>query len=329
MSMDVEGAPRRPRLLGRVGPAEVLIAVGGAILAVSGIGTLWRPVVNALRGNSGGEEKRSEAVPPQAEVQAKSVRLQELRDRPAAKEVEPPAGLKAGTTRTIDLPGGVKLELASIPPGTFVMGDRQGFGNEKPEHEVRLTNPFWIGVTPVTQGQWKAVMGKNPSKYFIGDRHPVVNVSWDDCQQFLAKLNVTCKHQLGDLVFDLPTEAQWEYACRAGTQTRYFFGNDPGDLGDHAWFWDNSGRQVHPVGERKPNAWGLLDMNGNVWQWCQDQFGPYGGDATDPNGPATGNTRCLRGGRWCVSADYCRSASRNWGDPALSLALDGCRVVLR
>ena len=172
----------------------------------------------------------------------------------------------------VDLGGGVKLEMVLIPAGEFLMGspdsDDGAELNEKPQHRVQITKPFYLGKYPVTQEQWQAVMGDNPS-HFKDPKNPVECVSWNDCQQFVGKLNKRSSDQTG--AFKLPTEAQWEYACRAGSTTRYCFGDDEGGLGDYAWHLNNSGGRTHPVGEKKPNAWGLYDMHGNVleqWRTC-------------------------------------------------------------
>ncbi len=166
---------------------------------------------------------------------------------------------------SVELGGGVKMEMVLIPAGEFLMGspesDKDASTDEKPQHRVRITRPFYLGKYLVTQEQWIAVMGSNPS-LFKGIKNPVEMVSWDDCQQFLAKLNA--KSGPGGGRFQLPNEAQWEYACRAGSTTRYCFGDDASGLRDYAWYSANSRDTTHPVGEKKPNAWGLYDMHGNV-----------------------------------------------------------------
>ena len=175
---------------------------------------------------------------------------------------------------------------------------------------MRITKPFYLGKYLVTQEQWEAVMGNNPSR-FKGPKNPVETVSWDDCQQFLDKLNAKVGVRGGK--FQLPTEAQWEYACRAGSTTTYCFGDDESGLGEYAWYATNSGGRTHPVGEKKPNAWGLYDMHGNVWEWCQDWYdGSYYANSPtdDPTGPTTGSSRVFRGGSWRERARGCRSALR-------------------
>jgi formylglycine-generating enzyme required for sulfatase activity len=214
----------------------------------------------------------------------------------------------------IDLDGGVKLEMVLIPAGSFMMGSNLGH-NEKPVHKVRITRPFYLGKYLVTQEQWEAVMDSNPSRC-KGPKNPVELVSWDDCQQFFDKLNA--KSGPGGGKFQLPTEARWEYACQAGSTTRYCFGDDESGLGEYAWYSGNSGGKTHPVGEKKPNAWGLYDMHGNVCQWCADWYDAayYAGSPTDdPTGPETGSARVIHGCCWYSYAPDCRSANRYFEPP--------------
>jgi formylglycine-generating enzyme required for sulfatase activity len=247
----------------------------------------------------------------------------------------PPAEL------TVDFGGGVRLDLVLIPAGEFLMGspdsDTGVLSFEKPQHRVRITKPFYLGKHAVTQEQWEAVMGSNPS-YFKGPQNPVENVSWDDCQVFLGRLNG--KLNTGRGKFQLPTEAQWEYACRAGSTTRYCFGDDESGLDEYAWYARNSDGKTHPVGEKKPNAsglaaekkpnaWGLYDMHGNVWEWCQDRYdgGCYANSpANDPTGAATGSFRARRGGSWNLPASQCRSANRDLHEPGHRDSSLGFRV---
>jgi formylglycine-generating enzyme required for sulfatase activity len=210
-----------------------------------------------------------------------------------------------------DLGGGVKMEMVLIPAGEFMMGspdsDRSAANDEKPQHRVRITQAFYLGKYPVTQEQWTAVMGENPS-HFKGPKNPVEWVSWEDCQRFLTRLNE--KPGLGKWQF--PTEAQWEYACRAGSTTIFCFGNDESGLDEYGWYDKTSGGKPHPVGEKKPNAWGLYDMNGSIWQWCLDWYDPgyYAhSPVDDPTGPATGTERVSHGGSWASPARSARSAN--------------------
>jgi formylglycine-generating enzyme required for sulfatase activity len=200
---------------------------------------------------------------------------------------------------TLDLGGGVTMKLVLIPAGRFTMGEG------KDQHEVTLTRPFYIGVTEVTQAQYQAIMGKNPS-HFKGETNPVEMVSWDEATAFCKKLSEKARHAVR-----LPTEAEWEYACRAGSKTHFCFGDADEGLGDYAWFGANSRDTAHPVAQKKPNAWGLYDMHGNLWEWCADRYGEYAaGPAVDPTGPETGVARVLRGGCWGCDPQACRSATR-------------------
>ena len=193
---------------------------------------------------------------------------------------------------SVDLGGGVKMEFVLLRPGSFVMGSDSGSVYATPAHKVTLTKPFYLGKFEVTQEQWQAVMGGNPS-LFKGPKLPVENVSWNRCQRFLTKL----QEKLPGRKFALPTEAQWEYACRAGSTTKFSYGDDESSLGEYAWFSGNSGNTTHPVGGKKPNAWGLHDLHGNVREWCADWYANYPvGVATDPQGPSSGSHRVLRGG---------------------------------
>ena len=229
---------------------------------------------------------------------------------------------------TVDLGKGIKLELVLIPAGEFLMGspdsDKDVDADEHLQHRVRITKPFYLGKYLVTQEQWEAVMGDNPS-HFKGPKNPEEMVSWEDCQQFLKRLN----DKVGGGKFQLPSEAQWEYACRAGSETRYCFGDDSSKLGEYAWYDANSGNKSRPVGGKKPNAWGLSDMHGNVWEWCQDwrKDGYYKqSPVDDPTGAATGSSRVYRGGCWIYPAWCCRSAYRGHGEPGLRCSGLGFRV---
>jgi formylglycine-generating enzyme required for sulfatase activity len=214
-------------------------------------------------------------------------------------------------TETVDLGDGVTMEFVLIQPGSFSMGTANHDYDEKPVHQVTLTQPFYLGKYEVTQAQWEKVMGANPS-HFKGAKLPVDNVSWDDCQLFLAAL----RKKVGKK-FALPTEAQWEYACRAGTTTEFSSGHDEALVSDYAWHSGNSNLTTHPVGEKKPNPWGLYDMHGNVYEWCADWYAEAypGGDAVDPVGPTSGDRRVIRGGAWLYVLDNHRSSDRGFSPP--------------
>jgi hypothetical protein len=212
---------------------------------------------------------------------------------------------------------GVKQRLRWIPPGHFTTGspeDEPGrYEDEGPQHQVTLAQGFWLFDTLVTQALWQAVMGDNPS-HFQSPQRPVERVSWEDCQHFIARLN----QRIPGLELSLPTEAQWEYACRAGSASMYCFGDDEQLLGDYAWFSSNSQTRTHPVGQKRTNAWCLHDMHGNVWEWVQDWYldGYYNDSPrTDPIGPELGEDRVVRGGSWHSEAVYGRSAHRGSRKP--------------
>ena len=232
--------------------------------------------------------------------------------------------------RQRDLTNSIGMRLVRIEHGSFLMGspdDYMGANNaEKPQHQVRITRPFFLGIHEVTQGQYQAVMGENPSLFKGSDDLPVEQVSWLDAVLFCNKLSEQEKKTpfyringrevtiAGGNGYRLPTEAEWEYACRAGSTTLYPFGDDMSKLGDHAWYESNSGLKTHPVGQKRPNAWGLYDMLGNVWEWCQDWYedGYYrASPPADPPGPSEASARVIRGGSWYYSAWYCRPAYRN------------------
>ena len=217
----------------------------------------------------------------------------------------------------------VGMTFVRIPAGSFMMGSDNGDSDEKPVHRVKISRSFYIQTTEVTQAQWKAVMGNNPSR-FKGDNLPVERVSWNDAQEFIKRLN----RKEGGSKYRLPTEAEWEYAARAGSTGAYCFGDDKSRLGDYAWYISNSGNKTHRVGAKKPNRWGLYDMHGNVWEWVQDRFGSYSSSpSTDPSGPSSGTDRVDRGGGWSASAGHCRSANRVRGEPGLTDNDLGFRVA--
>ena len=211
----------------------------------------------------------------------------------------------------VTLPGGSEIEMVWIEPGTFTMGssDSEPGRNkyEGPQHEVTITRGFYLGKYEITQEQWESVMaGMATNSYF-----PKAMISWDDVQAFIAALNAA----EGSDLYRLPTEAEWEYACRAGTTTRWSSGDDEGQVVDYAWggdnLWKEEEKYAHEVGTKLPNPWGLYDMHGNVEEWVQDGHGAYTSDAqTDPTGPSTGSYRVIRGGSFAYGALSVRSAKR-------------------
>ena len=215
-------------------------------------------------------------------------------------------------------------QFALISAGTFQMGSTSGSSDEQPVHTVAFTRSFYMQRTEVTQGQWREIMGTNPSNLSLcGDTCPVVLVSWNDIQQFLTALNA----RVPGRNYRLPTEAEWEYAARAGTTGDY---SGTGVLNDMGWYSRNSGNRTHPVAQKKPNAWGLYDMHGNVSEWVQDWFSAsyYGGSpGVDPAGPSTGSLRVLRGGSWGVLAYDARSAYRSYNSPSNRYDYIGFRLA--
>jgi formylglycine-generating enzyme required for sulfatase activity len=224
--------------------------------------------------------------------------------------------------------GFVTQRMRWIKPGVFLMGSDQStkelwYGDET-QHEVTLTQGFWMADTPCTQVLWIGVgTGKNPS-FFEGSRNPVERVSWEGCQEWLKGLGEIYPQMRPSL----PTEAQWEYACRAGSTGVYCFGDSEEELEKYAWYWENSGGTTHPVGEKLPNAWGLYDMHGNIWEWCLDWYAEYTKTSvTDPMGASRGRSRVLRGGSWSIPARDLRSACRVWFSMGLRDGDLGFRIV--
>ena len=221
---------------------------------------------------------------------------------------------------------GIKYNMVWVDGGTFRMGatSEQGseISDEKPVHSVTLSG-YYIGKTEVTQALWQAVMGSNPS-YFEGDDLPVEQVSWDDCQEFIRKLN-----SLTGQNFRLPTEAEWEFACRGGNNSRGYKYSGSNYIDNVAWYNGNSGDKTHPVATKSPNELGIYDMSGNVWEWCADWYGDYSsGRQTNPKGPYSGSGRVSRGGCWGGGARGCRSSFRNGDFPAGRIGDLGLRLAL-
>ena len=224
----------------------------------------------------------------------------------------------------------IGMEFVLIPAGAFNMGADMNFENahydEVPVHRISITKAFYLGKFEVTQAQWMAVMGRNPSR-FKGQSNPVEQVSWDDAQAFIRKLNQMEGHNR----YRLPTEAEWEYAARAVSESTYSFGDDAVLMGRYAWYYDNSGLTTHPVGQKESNSFGLYDMHGNVWEWVQDWYGDTYYQSSPPSapvGPPSGLFRVCRGGSWCNFAGDCSSARRNHGSPSFGHEENGFRVLL-
>jgi formylglycine-generating enzyme required for sulfatase activity len=280
-----------------------------------------------------------EVSAPGYDTESMWVKLGSGQDTRVTFRLEPVVTVQTGQKITGDL----RMEFVYLRRGSFLMGSPSGEpkrDRDESRHQVTLTKGFYLQTTEVTVGQWRSFVREmgyksdaergllrlsrrkswrtDRGKYWDNpgfsqtDAHPVTCVSWNDVQEFVKWLNA----REGN-IYRLPTEAEWEYACRAGGRTAYSFGDDPAALPAHGWYWENAGEETHPVGQKKPNGWGLYDMHGNVWEWCHDYYGRYpSGAVTDPKGPFKGNSRVNRGGSWFNGARLCRSAIRNRVKPA-------------
>jgi len=257
-----------------------------------------------------------------------SAKMQEAAQKLAGPQISaaPGTSYSSSPPQTIEapLPG---MTFVKIPAGSFQMGSNEN-SNEQPVHTVNIKS-FYLMTTEVTQAQWQAVMGNNPS-FFKGDNLPVEQVSWDDCQDFINKLN---RRDAGKN-YRLPTEAEWEYACRAGATTKYYNGDDANSIGEIAWYDKNSGATSHPVGQKRANNWGLYDMSGNVWEWCSDlyhnSYQGAPGDGSSWEAPQW-EYRVMRGGSYFelpnIHPRDCRSAVRSWAEPDFRFDDLGLRLV--
>jgi formylglycine-generating enzyme required for sulfatase activity len=269
------------------------------------------------------EAKRSKRELEQSDQRSVAKREQKQQSNEPSAET---AATQPSSVKTSQPPQVVKnsigMEFVWIPPGSFMMGSEKGRDDEKPVHHVTINEGFYMGKYEVTQAQWQAVMGDNPS-YFKGcDNCPVENVSWDDAQVFINKLNT----QNDGYTYRLPTEAEWEYAARAGTTGDY-----AGDLDAMAWYEKNSGGETHSVGSKQANAFGLYDIHGNVWEWVEDWYhDSYAGAPRDGSAWLSGGKqkyRVLRGGSWVIYANLCRAAVRIRNLPVFRNFNFGFRVV--
>lgn len=242
-------------------------------------------------------------------------------------ELPAPSSSDTGTIQTITI-GNVSFNMIRVDGGTFTMGATKKMGSdayaeEKPAHKVTLS-PYYIGETEVTQGLWEAVMGSNPS-YFNSINRPVEGLSWDDCQEFIQKLN-----QKTGRKFRLPTEAEWEYAARGGSKSRGYKYSGSNNIGIVAWYDGSSNNETHNVKTKQANELGIYDMSGSVWEWCQDWYNSYSKDSqTNPTGPSSGSIRVLRGGSWSDDARYCRVTTRYCYSPFFQEKYFGLRLVLQ
>ena len=301
----------------------LLLVAAALVLAVGGIGCRRKEPASG-RGKEG--ESAAPSLPSLAEKRSTLRGSPELGTgfpiwaKVSQQQIQ--AAQRAGVpvAKEVDLGGGVTMKFVHIPPGSFMMGSEKGWTREKPVHRVNITRGFYMGIHEVTQAQWQAVMGNNPAS-FKGDHRPVDTVSWNDCQEFIRKLN-----GLGQGVFRLPTEAEWEYACRAATSTKHYWGDGSPDA--YAWYSSNSGRQTHPVGQKRPNAFGLYDMSGNALEWCQSLYKSYPYRSDDGREDTVSAAyRMLRGGCGLHPQYYLRSAFRPYYAPTRRLKLVGFRVV--
>ena len=306
----VPASPPAPRRWGRVALLMLLTLVVGLVVGRA-IG--WQAVQEArqqlAQDRRAFEAEKAVPAPPPAE--------------PAPPPPPAPAPPAAPAAPTAPRPNSLGMAFVRIAAGTFQMGSSTGYSDERPVHAVRISKAFDLGKYEVTQAQWQQVMGSNPSR-FKGENLPVESVSWDDVQQFITRLNA----REPGARYRLPTEAEWEYAARAGSSAAYSFGDNVQQLGIYAWYEDNAGGTTHPVGQKQPNAWGLHDLHGNVWEWVQDiydsaaykQRAAAGSAAVDPAvgtaGPAAaGAQRVFRGGGWRDGVGACRTANRCYADP--------------
>ncbi|MHC4504034.1 MAG: protein kinase domain-containing protein, partial [Planctomycetota bacterium] len=343
-----DSARERRRAVGREerGRLSGLSALPTGAKIAAGAGVLGLVVIGLVMSLGGKEPDRR---PPKRDVSEDTLRakpgkvtLDSVPPRAgratlAPRRASPPVSTAADAgkaqpapTLVLDLGGGVTMEFVYIKPGVLTMGGDEDpewswQGVERPKHEVAITRGFYIGEYEVTQAQYEAVMGGNPSKWKEPNR-PVEQVTWHQAAEFCRRATERTRRQVR-----LPTEAEWEYACRAGSTGRYCFGNDETGLGDYAWHGGNCGGQTHPVGQKKPNAWGLYDTHGNVWEWVADWYdaGYYAkSPREDPTGPDSGRDRLLRGGSWHSLRHLCRSAFRNYHRPSGRRSAHGFRTVV-
>jgi formylglycine-generating enzyme required for sulfatase activity len=288
-------------------PAErSRITPGFRVVAEVAVEEQEQPTAPATPSNAGNSNAPAPAIAPFGEAKAKE------HQEAWAKHLGVP----------VEMANSIGMKLVLIPPGEFMMGE----GGDA--HKVAITKAFYLGSYVVTQEQWQTVMGSNPSESKnTAPKNPVGRVTWEDCQEFLRRLGETPGAARAS--YNLPTEAQWEYACRAGSASRYCFGDSDAELGEYAWYRENSGHQMHPVGAKKPNAWGLFDMHGNVNEWCADWYdeGYYrASPGIDPAGPSGGERRARRGGGFDFPAGDCRSAFRYGSKPGVHFGDLGLRV---
>ena len=316
-----------------VEPADAQLSVSGQGASITGTGADRQITITGPDGEStvlvratleGYELAEQEIQPERGETRHLTIHLNPLKakapfDESEAKALQQRWADHLGTA--VRLKNSVGMALVLIPPGEFLMGspdsDKDAREAEKPQHLVQITKPFYLGAYEVTQEEYEQVIGNNPSEFEGDPQRPVETVSWEDAEKFCERLS-----EKEGKTYRLPTEAEWEYACRAGSRTKYCFGDSVTSLGDYAWFEDNSGGTTHPVGEKKPNAWRVYGMHGNVQEWCADGYekGYYANSpSVDPQGASSGySTRyhVLRGGTSFTRSETSRSAFRNRNPPS-------------
>ena len=233
-----------------------------------------------------------------------------------------------------EIANSIGMKMVLVHAGSFTMGSTirvirvPGLDHDDPKHEVTISKSYYLGVFEVTQDEYEKVMGENLSK-FRGKMNPVDNVNWADAVTFCRKLSDLPEEKTAGREYRLPTEAEWEYACRAGSTTEYCFGDAADELEEYAWYSKDQLGRTHAVGLKKPNRWGLYDMHGNLCEWCQDFYEPYTpGAETDPQGPGRGSNRVVRNGCWRERDANCRSAYRSPGGPGVRTDIVGFRVAL-
>lgn len=299
--------------------------VGGSIAS---FGDSWLVEIRLVDVNTGREEKtfarrHTGKMDDVLDVVVEGSReLLGLAESPPTEPDKPRGANPTGKTLTLDCGNGVKMELVLIPAGTFTMGSNDGYADEKPPHQVTISKPFYLGKYEVTQAQWQAVMGNNPTLFGGGGNLPVEQIGWNECQEFCKKLSA----RTGKAV-RLPMEAEWEYACRAGITGKFCFGDNDNGLDAYAWYRSNSDGKTHPVGQKKANAWGLYDMHGNVRELCADWYDKYPGSSATLWGFGK-QFRVLRGGHRGSNPRDCRAAYRFGNCPDIFLNLNGLRVAV-
>ncbi len=246
------------------------------------------------------------------------------------------SAIPASAQQLKEITNSIGVKLVLIHRGSFTMGSpvsEEGRNEDETPHEVTISKSYYLGAFEVTLGQYEKVMGEN-STFLLplkGDRglYPVTSIKWDDSVLFCRKLSELTNEKAVGRQYRLPTEAEWEYACRAHSTTAYCFGDSTESLEEYAWFGEGQAGRTHPVGEKKANRWGLYDMHGNICEWCQDWYGAYpSNEATDPYGPSEGSSRVVRGGNWLFGDGHCRSAHRYGGDPSTRISRSGFRVAM-